>query len=103
MSRVGETETAYAGRNVPFLVTGEVSWSDPAQNDEAVAWGREFWAAMGRYSTGGLYLNFPGLGEEKDELVRAGYGVNYDRLVELRTKYDPANLFSMNLNIPPKT
>ena len=103
MSRVGETETAYAGRDVPFLVTGEVSWSDPAQNDEAVAWGREFWAAMGRYSTGGLYLNFPGLGEEKDELVRAGYGANYDRLVELKAKYDPTNLFRMNLNIPPVT
>ena len=101
MSRVGETETAYGGRDVPFLVTGEVSWSDPAQNDEAIAWGREFWAAMGRHSTGGLYLNFPGLGEEKEELVRAGYGVNYDRLAALKAKYDPANLFRMNLNIPP--
>ncbi len=46
MSRVGETETAYAGRDAPFLVTGEVSWTDPAQNDEAIAWGREFWDAM---------------------------------------------------------
>ena len=101
MSRVGEEETAYAGRDAPFLVTGEVSWEDPAQNDEAIAWGREFWAAMGRHSTGGLYLNFPGLGEEKDELVRAGYGVNYDRLASLKAKYDPANLFRMNLNIAP--
>ena len=101
MSRVGETETAYAGRDAPFLVTGEASWTDAAQNDEAIAWGREFWAAMGRHSTGGLYLNFPGLGEEKEELVRAGYGVNYDRLAELKAKYDPANLFRMNLNIAP--
>jgi FAD/FMN-containing dehydrogenase len=101
MSRVGETETAYAGRDAPFLVTGEVSWADPAQNDEAIAWGREFWAAMGRHSTGGLYLNFPGLGEEKEELVRAGYGVNYDRLAALKAKYDPDNLFRMNLNITP--
>ncbi len=103
MGRVGETETAYGGRDVPFLVTGEVSWSDPARNDEAIAWGREFWAAMGRHSTGGLYLNFPGLGEEEEELVRAGYGVNYDRLAALKAKHDPANLFRMNLNIPPGT
>jgi len=103
IGRVGETETAYGGRDVPFLVTGEVSWSDAAQNDEAIAWGREFWAAMGRHSTGGLYLNFPGLGEEKEELVRAGYGANYDRLATLKAKYDPANLFRMNLNIPPGT
>ena len=75
MSRVGETETAYAGRDAPFLVTGEVSWTDPSQSDEAIAWGREFWAAMERHSTGGVYLNFPGLGEEKEALVRAGYGV----------------------------
>ena len=101
MSRVAETETAYAGRDAPFLVTGEASWADPAQNDEAIAWGREFWDAMGRHSTGGLYLNFPGLGEENDELVKAGYGANYERLTALKAKYDPANLFRVNLNIPP--
>jgi FAD/FMN-containing dehydrogenase len=101
MSRVPESETAYGGRDATFLVTGEVSWTDPAQSEEAVAWGREFWSAMGKHSTGGLYLNFPGLGEEKDELVRAGYGPNYDRLVELKEKYDPDNLFRMNLNIAP--
>src|SRR4029079_1997166 len=101
MSRVDETATAYAGRDAPFLVTGEVSWTDPSQTDEAIAWGREFWDAMGRHSTGGLYLNFPGLGEEKDELVRAGYSVNYDRLAALKSKYAPTNLFRMNLNIAP--
>jgi FAD/FMN-containing dehydrogenase len=101
MSRVDEAATAYAGRDAPFLVTGEASWTDPAQNDEAITWGRDFWAAMGRHSTGGLYLNFPGLGEEKEELVRAGYGANYDRLAALKAKYDPANLFRMNLNITP--
>ena len=101
MSRVGDSETAYAGRDAPFLVTGEASWTDPAQNDEAIAWGREFWDVMGRHSTGGLYLNFPGLGEEKEELVKAGYGANYERLATLKAEYDPANLFRMNLNITP--
>jgi FAD/FMN-containing dehydrogenase len=102
MSRVDETATAYAGRNAPFLVNGEVNWTDSSQNDEAIAWGRAFWDSMGRHSTGGLYLNFPGLGEEKEELVRAGYGVNYERLAALKSKFDPTNLFRMNLNIPPK-
>lgn len=101
MNRVGETDTAYAGRDAPFLVTGEASWADPSQNDEGIAWGREFWSAMGRHSTGGLYLNFPGLGEEKEELVKAGYGVNYERLAALKAEYDPTNLFRMNLNITP--
>jgi FAD/FMN-containing dehydrogenase len=101
MSSVGETETAYGGRDAQFLVTAEANWSDPAQNDEAIAWAREVWDAMERYSTGGVYLNFPGLGEEKEALARAGYGANYDRLAELKAKYDPDNLFRMNINIPP--
>ena len=56
---------------------------------------------MERYSTGSVYLNFPGLGEEEDDLARAGYGANYERLAELKAKYDPENLFRMNINIPP--
>jgi FAD/FMN-containing dehydrogenase len=101
MSRVGETETAYGGRDARFLVTGEVNWTEPAQSNEAIAFGREFWDAMRKHSTGGLYLNFAGLGEENDALVRAGYGANYDRLAELKAKYDPENLFRMNVNITP--
>jgi FAD/FMN-containing dehydrogenase len=101
MSRVGETDTAYAGRDAPFLVTAEASWTDPAQTDEAIAWARGLVDAMARHSTGGLYLNFPGLGEDQDALVRAGYGANYERLTELKALYDPSNLFRMNLNIPP--
>jgi FAD/FMN-containing dehydrogenase len=101
MSRVGDTETAYSGRDASFLVTAEANWSDPAQNDEAISWAREVWDAMEGYSTGGVYLNFPGLGEEKEELARAGYGDNYERLRVLKAKYDPDNLFRMNINIPP--
>jgi FAD/FMN-containing dehydrogenase len=103
MNRVGDSETAYAGRGADFLVAGEISWSDPALNDEAIAFGREFWNAIARHSTGGVYLNFPGLGEEKDDLVRAGYGPNYDRLAALKAEYDPDNLFRNNLNIAPAT
>jgi len=101
MSRVGEAETAYGGRDAAFLVAGEATWTDPSQTDAAIAWGREFWDAMAKHSTGGLYLNFAGLGEEKEELVKAGYGANYERLAALKAKYDPENLFRMNLNITP--
>jgi FAD/FMN-containing dehydrogenase len=101
MSRVGETETAYGGRDTQFLITAEASWTDPAQNDEAIAWARGVWDAMEPYTTGAVYLNFPGLGEEKEELARAGYGENYDRLRALKAEYDPDNLFRMNINIPP--
>jgi FAD/FMN-containing dehydrogenase len=101
MSRVGETETAYGGRDARFVVVGETSWNDPAQTEAGLSWGRDFWAAMGEHSTGGVYLNFPGFGEEKGALARAGYGVNYERLAALKAKYDPENLFRMNVNIEP--
>jgi FAD/FMN-containing dehydrogenase len=101
MSRVAEEDTAYGGRDVQFLVTAEASWTDPGQTDEAIAWAREVFDAMEPYTTGAVYLNFPGLGEEKDDLARAGYGANYDRLTALKAKYDPDNLFRMNINIPP--
>jgi FAD/FMN-containing dehydrogenase len=101
MTRVGESETAYGGRDTKFLVTAEASWTDPAQNEEAIAWAREVWDAMEPYSNGSVYLNFPGLGEEKEALARAGYGENYERLTSLKAKYDPDNVFRMNINIPP--
>jgi FAD/FMN-containing dehydrogenase len=101
MTRVGEAETAYGGRDAGFLVTGEASWADPALNEQAIAWGRAFWDAIGAHSTGGIYLNFAGLAEEKEALVKAGYGANYERLAALKAKYDPTNLFRMNLNIVP--
>jgi len=101
MSRVDEAATSYAGRDAGFLVTGEASWHDPSLSDDAIAWARDFWSAMEQHSTGGVYLNFPGLGEEKEALVRAGYGENYERLAELKKTYDPENLFRMNLNIAP--
>jgi FAD/FMN-containing dehydrogenase len=101
MSRVAETETAYGGREAAFLVTAEANWTDPAQTDDAISWARAVWDAMKRHSTGGVYLNFPGFGEEKEALARAGYGDNYERLAALKAKYDPDNLFRMNINIPP--
>jgi hypothetical protein len=54
---------------------------------------------MRPFSTGGVYVN--NLGDEGEERVRAAYGGNYERLVALKTKYDPANLFRLNQNIKP--
>jgi FAD/FMN-containing dehydrogenase len=102
MGRVGLEETAYGRRDAPYLFTAEASWEDPTTTEQNIAWARESLAAMQPFSKGGSYLNFPGFGEEKEEMLRASYGVNYDRLVELKTKYDPGNLFRKNLNIPPR-
>jgi FAD/FMN-containing dehydrogenase len=53
---------------------------------------------------GGLYLNFPGFGEEGESLVRASVGnANYERLPAIKARYDPTNLFSLNMNVKPRT
>ena len=101
IGRVGPQETPLAGRDAPFLVSFDGAWTDPADNERNIAWARDAWAAMQRHSSGGLYLNFAGFGEEKEELVRSGYGANYERLVQIKTKYDPTSLFRVNQNIRP--
>jgi len=98
--RVGPTDTAF-GNRPPYMVAFESTWTDPSQNDANIAWARDGYASMQRFAATGCYLNFPGFGEEKD-LARAAYGPNFDRLVSVKTKYDPENLFRMNVNIPPR-
>jgi hypothetical protein len=101
MNRVPVKDTAFGRRDAPYLFSLATTWTDPAISDRCIAWTREAWKSTERFSRGGLYLNFAGFGEEKTDLVRAGYGENYDRLVELKRKYDPTNLFRMNNNINP--
>jgi FAD/FMN-containing dehydrogenase len=104
MSRVGAADTAFGRRDAPYMVSFSSTWTDPNAADANITWARDGWAAIHSHSsTGGLYLNFPGFGEEHDALVRAAYGPNYDRLVELKNRYDPANLFRFNQNIRPTT
>jgi FAD/FMN-containing dehydrogenase len=101
MSRVAPAATAYGRRDAPYLVTAESTWTDGSQNETNIRWARDLVAAMRPFSQGGSYLNFAGLGEDREALLRDAYGANYDRLAALKTAYDPGNLFRMNLNIPP--
>ncbi len=100
--RVGVEVTAFGRRSTPFLLSFDTTWEDPAETDRCIEWTRAAWTDMHRFSDGGLYLNFAGFGEEKEALVRAGYGENYDRLANLKARYDPGNLFRMNQNIRPR-
>ncbi|MFC7045857.1 FAD-binding oxidoreductase [Halobacteriaceae archaeon GCM10025711] len=97
-----EDATAYARRDAPYLLNFEANWDDPRETNENVAWVRDGLDAMRDLAaTGGLYVNFPGFGEEGEALLRDAYGDNYDRLVDVKTKYDPENVFRSNQNIPP--
>jgi hypothetical protein len=102
ISRVPADATAYVRREAPHLLSIDTTWTDPADTEKCIAWTRKTWSDLqDKFGLGGAYLNFAGFGEEKEALVRASYGQNYDRLVEVKTKYDPGNLFRMNNNIQP--
>jgi len=100
MDRVGEDETAFGHRNRPYNLLITSVWSDPADSDANVQWTRELWEAMQPFLAGSVYVNY--LGEEGEERVQAAYTpAKYERLVALKTKYDPTNLFRLNQNIKP--
>jgi FAD/FMN-containing dehydrogenase len=101
MNQVPAASTAFGRRDASYLFSFDTTWNDPGLSDRCIQWTRDAWSSMHRYSRGGLYLNFAGFGEEKETLLRAAYGENYERLVELKRTYDPTNLFRMNLNIRP--
>jgi FAD/FMN-containing dehydrogenase len=103
MSRIDAMESAFGDRSAPFLLGIEANWEDPAADAANIAWARQAYSLMEPYSTGAEYLNFPGLYEESDQMVRNSFGKNYARLVELKNKYDPTNFFQLNQNIKATT
>ncbi len=100
MSRVPVDATAYPHRDTEFLVNVQVRWEDPAQDQECVEWAGESYDALVEYSTEGTYMNF--ISEDTGQ-ERFAFRENYDRLVEVKTEYDPENLFRLNQNVTPHT
>ncbi|MFD1684850.1 FAD-binding oxidoreductase [Halobellus litoreus] len=90
--------TAYPHRNFEFTMVLHTQWTDPEQDEECIAWTREMHEAMAPHATGGVYANFV---PEEDGDQQAAYGENYDRLVEVKNKWDPENLFQLNHNVEP--
>ena len=99
-ARIDSSATAYSHRDAPFDLLIVSSWVDPAESDRNVRWTREFFGAVEPHLTHGVYVNDLDRDESEDR-VRSAYGVNYERLVELKTKYDPTNFFRVNNNIKP--
>jgi len=98
--RVGNSDTpwAYRDANWAHVIVGVDP--DPANNDRLISWAREYWDAVHPYSAGGAYINF--IMEEGEDRIKATYRQNYARLAEIKSKYDPANLFRVNQNIRPR-
>jgi FAD/FMN-containing dehydrogenase len=99
--RVRSQKTAFGDRSAPYLLELNSAWLDPKDSERNISWTRENMQKFRKFSTGGAYLNHSGLNEEGEALVKRTYGANYERLQQIKKKYDPGNLFRLNQNIPP--
>jgi FAD/FMN-containing dehydrogenase len=97
---VPATATAYPHREPGFNLFLISQWSDPGRTDAGIAWARETFDALAPYMADRSYTNY--LSADDYDRVRHAYGPNYERLVELKRRYDPDNLYRLNHNIDPK-
>jgi FAD/FMN-containing dehydrogenase len=100
VTRVGASETAVPHRDQGWNLLIPSVWTDPGDNDANVAWSRETFATMRPHFGSGRWLNYLG-DDQSDDAIRAAYGPNYDRLREIKRRYDPENIFHLNHNIAP--
>jgi FAD binding domain-containing protein/berberine-like enzyme len=99
VTRVDPTATAFPHRQPGYnlAITGE--WLEPSETDANVRWVRETFAALEPYMAPNVYANY--FADDDGARLRTAYGPNYDRLVELKRKYDPENRFRLNVNVDP--
>ena len=98
-SRVKNDATPWSYRDAKWAQVMVGVDPDPANRQRISSWARDYWTAVHPYSAGGAYVNF--MMEEGEDRIRATYGKNYARLVKVKKKYDPTNLFCVNQNIKP--
>jgi len=99
VSRVPHDATAFAWRDGGWAGVIAGIDPDPANAGRLAAWARDYWGELHPASAGGGYVNF--LMEEGQDRVKAAYRGNYDRLAQIKNRYDPGNIFHINQNIQP--
>ena len=98
-NRVAPNAMAYGHRDAKFVLNVHGRWDDAKDDQKCIGWAREFFNASAPYASAGAYVNF--MTAEEGERVAAAYGSNYGRLVEIKRRYDPENVFHLNQNVKP--
>ena len=98
-ARVPAGDTAYRQRDAMWAEVIVGVDADPGMAEALRRWAVEYFDALHPYSTGSAYVNF--MMQEGEDRIRATYGANYDRLAEIKGRYDPDNVFHVNQNIRP--
>jgi hypothetical protein len=93
MKRVDPKDTAFNKRDTNYMLGIEANWINSEDDQLNIGWTRDTWDEINQFSDGGLYLNFAGFEEDREKILRDSYGENYNRLIEIKKKYDPQNMF----------
>ncbi|MBN3763832.1 FAD-binding oxidoreductase [Burkholderia sp. Ac-20365] len=97
--RVAPDAMAYSNRDAKYVMNVHGRWTEAADDERCIGWSRAFFDASAPFALGSVYVNF--MTEEESARVGAAYGPNYARLVAVKDRYDPQNLFRHNQNIKP--
>ncbi|MFM0291893.1 FAD-binding oxidoreductase [Paraburkholderia sp. RL17-383-BIF-A] len=97
--RVPVEATAYSSRDTLYAMNVHGRWDDASDDERCIAWARAFFDAAAPFALGSVYVNF--MTQEEGGRVAEAYGANYERLVTVKNRYDPRNLFRCNQNIRP--
>jgi FAD/FMN-containing dehydrogenase len=101
VSRIGEDDTAVSYRDARYNAAIIGMWAEPAEDERTIGWVRRLWESLRPFTSGGVYVNYQ-MADEGEDRLRGAYGPEkYERLVALKDKYDPTNLFRLNQNIRP--
>jgi FAD/FMN-containing dehydrogenase len=98
-NRIAPNAMAYGHRDAKFVLNVHGRWDEAKDDQKCIAWAREFFKASAPYASAGAYVNF--MTAEEGDRIAAAYGSNYERLVEIKRRYDPENVFHFNQNIKP--
>jgi FAD/FMN-containing dehydrogenase len=101
LNRLSDGHSPVGNRDARVILNIAASWEQPEDDAANIEWARAAWRDMRQFSTGGTYINFL-TEEEGGDRILAAYGSNHDRLVDVKTRWDPTNLFRMNKNIEPR-
>jgi len=99
--RVGASETAFGSREAPYIMNILADWSEPEEDDANISWVGNLFATLRPAMQPGVYVNF--MSGDEDGRTKEAYSERWDRLVAVKSHYDPGNFFRLNQNIPPQS
>ena len=98
--RVAAGETAFGDRGSPFIINILGNWADAGEDAGNIAWVRGLFDALRPSMKPGVYINF--MSADEEDRVPEAYQERWERLVAVKSQYDPNNFFRLNQNIPPR-